>query len=209
MDAGEATEALKAYESGSAIYRRLADDNPAVIEFQAGLATSYNGAGAMLSQTGRPAEAMKAFESALAIRQKLARDHPDVSDFASQVGATLNNVADIDLDAKRFDEARARLRQAVEWQRKALSSYPAEPLYRLFLGNHLKNLITASRGQGDPEGAAEAEHELAALLESDPGMEPVDARLAAVIKADQPPRDNAERLRLARRIRQGPSCDGR
>jgi hypothetical protein len=52
---------------------------------------------------------------------------------------------------------------------------------------------------GDAEGMAKAELELAKLRDSDPAMVALDARLAAIIKADQQPNDNAERLRLAQR----------
>ena len=101
----------------------------------------------------------------------------------------------IDLDAERFEEARARLRQAVEWQRKALAANPANPAYRQLLDNHLTNLITAARGLGDAEGVAEAERELAKLRDSDPAIVALDARLSAVIKGDQQPKDEADRLR--------------
>ena len=46
---------------------------------------------------------------------------------------------------------------------------------------------------------AEAERELAKLRESDPAMVALDARLSAIIKGDQQPKDNAERLALAQR----------
>jgi hypothetical protein len=111
----------------------------------------------------------------------------------------LNNIAVIDLQAKRFEEARARLREAVEWQGKALAAKPAAPTYRQFLENHLVNLIAATRGLGDSGGQSAAEHELAKLRDSDPAMAALDAQLAGYIKRDQQPRGQADRLQLAQR----------
>ncbi len=109
------------------------------------------------------------------------------------------NLAVLDLDANRLEEARVRLRQAVEWQREALALSPANPTYRQSLVSHLPNLIFAAKGLGDSEGVAEAERELAKLIDSDPAMVALDARLSAIIKGDQQPKDNTERLRLAQR----------
>ena len=52
----------------------------------------------------------------------------------------------LDLDAKRFAEARDKLREAIVWQKKALAAYPRHPQYRQFLANHLTNLRLAAQG---------------------------------------------------------------
>jgi tetratricopeptide (TPR) repeat protein len=196
---GKLAEAMKDFQSALAIQQKLADANPTVIAFQQGLAHSHNNIGVLLGQTGKRAEELKAHQSALAISQKVARAHPEVPEFASDVGVGLNNLAAIDFAAKRFKEARDRLQEAVRWQRQALSSNPANPKYRQFMAKYLTNLITACRGLGDTKGATEAEGELAKLRESDPAMKALDARLAPIIKGDQQPSDEAERLRLAQR----------
>ena len=63
----------------------------------------------------------------------------------------------------------------------------------------MTNLIQAARGLGDSEGVAEAERELAELRDSDPAMVALDARLSAILRGDQQPKDNRERLQLAQR----------
>ena len=93
--------------------------------------------GNLMSGTDKPAEAMESYRPALAILRTLARDHPESSDFASRLGVTLTNIAKIDLNAKRFEEARVGLRQAIEWQGKALASYPSNPAYRDYQANNL------------------------------------------------------------------------
>jgi tetratricopeptide (TPR) repeat protein/predicted Ser/Thr protein kinase len=196
---GQPTEALKAHEAALAIQQVLADANPTATSFQHDLADSHDNIGLLLSVTGRPVETLKAHEAALAIRQKLAREHPESPDFASRLGGSLNNLALLDLNAKRFEEARVRLQEAVEWQRKALAANPANPVYRQFLTNHWSNLILAARGLGDSEGVAEAEREQAKLRDSDPALLALDARLSAIVRGDQQPSDNRERLQLSQR----------
>ncbi len=196
---GKPAEALTSDESALAIRRKLAEANPTVTEFQNNLAASHNRIGVRMAETGKPAEALSAYESALAIRQKLARDHPESPDYASNLGGTLNNLAVIDLDAKRFPEACIRLREAIKWQRKAMDCNSLNPTYRQFLTNHLDNLIKAAQVLGDSEGLAEAVGELAELRDTDPTKLALDARLSAILRGDQQPRDNPERLRLAQR----------
>jgi eukaryotic-like serine/threonine-protein kinase len=198
-ETGRPAEALRAYESALAIQRKLADANPAVSQIQSELALSHYNVGMLLNATGKPAEASKAYESALVIWQELARDHPESHEFASRMGGILSSLAVIDLNAKRFPEARVRLRDGVEWQRKALASNPTNPTYRQFLVAHLYYLIDAARGLGNSEDVAEAERELAKLRDSDPAMLALDTRLSAILRGDQEPRDNRERLQLAQR----------
>ncbi len=181
------------------IRQKLVDAHPSVIEFQSNLAITQNNLGVLLRDTGRPDEALKAYGAGLMIRRKLAKDNPESPDFASYLGALLNNMAIINNDAKRFEQARDQLREAVAWQRKALAVNPGDTRYRQFLANHWTNLRIAARGLNDAAGVAEAECELAALRDSEPAIVALDARLAVILKGNQQPGDNAERLRLAQR----------
>ena len=135
----------------------------------------------------------------MAIRRKLAGEQPESPDFASILGVSLYHLALIDMDEKRDEEACVRLREAVQWQRKALASNPTNQNYRHCLATHLSTLVVASRGRGDAEGVIKAERELAELRESDPATVALDARLAANVRGEQQPRDNLERLQLAQR----------
>ena len=63
----------------------------------------------------------------------------------------------------------------------------------------LTHMIEAYQGRKDPEGEAEACREMARLRDSDPAMMALDARLSAIIKGEQQPKDNADRLQLAQR----------
>ena len=105
----------------------------------------------------------------------------------------------IDLDSRRFDAARDRLRRAILLQKRALDTNPRHPQYRQLLTKDLANLVLAAKGLGDREGVIEAEREMTKVRDSDPTIVALDARLSAAIKGDQYPKDNAERLRLAQR----------
>jgi serine/threonine-protein kinase len=199
MRTGRAADALKSLQTALAIQAKLAAANPSVTEFQRQSAISHNNMGFMFRATGKPDDALKSYESALAIQQNLAREHPESAGFLSELGVTLNNIASIDFDAKRFVEARDWVRQAVECQRRALASYPAHPEYRQFMADHLANLIKATRLLGDLKGIAEAERQLVEFRETDPTMAAFDARLRAIVKGVQRPKDVGERLHFAQR----------
>jgi serine/threonine-protein kinase len=195
---GKPAEAVAAYGRARAVQERLVRDNPSDIQFQQDLANSLNNMANLLGENGKPAEALAALKCAREIRERLAREHPESPGYASDLGATLHNIATPDLHARRFGEARKRLREAILWQKKALAANPRHPTYRQFLANHLTNLIAAARGLGDEAEAVQAERELEQLRATDPRFEALDARLAAVLKGAGP-KDNAERLALAQR----------
>ncbi len=196
---GKPSEAHNFYDSAILIRQKLADANPTVPKFRGDVAGSHINTGNLLRDIGKTAEALKSYESALTICQALALEHPESPDFASDLGATLNNLATIDIRGRRFENARDRLRQAVESQSKALATNPMNPNYRQFLDNHLVNLISALQGLSDSAGAAEAERDLAKLRDSDPAKAALDARLAGIIKGHQQSTDEVERLALAKR----------
>jgi tetratricopeptide (TPR) repeat protein len=147
---------------------------------------------------GRRDAALEAQTKALAIFERLAQEHPELPDQASSLGAALNNLAVPDLAAQRYEQARTRLREAVDWQKKALAANPRHPAYRQFLANHLKNLIKAAQGLGRTDEAAQAQRDLDELNATDPRLAALDARLAAIVKGAAAT-DNAERLALAQR----------
>jgi len=189
---------LESFGKALAIQERLARNDPAVTAFARDLAASHNNIGSLQSDTGQPQLALESFDKALAIRERLARETPTVTDFASDVGATLNNIAQIDLVQRRYPEAKQRLLDAIVWQEKALAAKPRNPTYRQYLQNHYTNLKLAAQGLGDDALAQEAQRRLAALAATDPQIQTLDSRLAAVMKGEAA-KDNPERLALAQR----------
>jgi tetratricopeptide (TPR) repeat protein len=194
---GNKHDALESVESALKIGQKLAEDNPTVTDFQRRLANVYSAIGGLTES--KPVESMKAQQAALTIRLKLVKNHPGVPDFESEVGGVLNNMARVHLYANEFVEARARLREAITWQRKALASNPANPTYRQFLGAHMRNLLLAAQRLGDSDTEAEANRELDLLGLTDPVKKALDERLAAIIAGKPRPTDQAELLKLAQR----------
>ena len=167
-ESGKPAEALPSLESHRKFRQKLADDNPSVTWYQEELRAAAT-ASASACAIGKPAEALESYKSALLIWQKMARDHPESPVFQSSLGLILNNFAMIELDAKRFEQARDLLRKAIESQRKALAVYPANTGFRRPMDAQLSNLIKAYRGLNDAEGGAEAEQELAKFRRLRPG----------------------------------------
>jgi tetratricopeptide (TPR) repeat protein len=197
--ADKPAEILAAHEEARQVWDELARQHPSITEYQRSLAYSHNGIGNLLRDAGKTAEALAAYERARQIWEPLAWENPKSPEYASALGATLNNLAMLDMRESRYEQARGRLRQAVEWQQKAVAADPAHPQYRQFLANHLTLMVDAAQRLHDTEGTAEAKRELARFQATDPALKALDDRLAAVIRGDQAPTDEAERLRLARR----------
>jgi tetratricopeptide (TPR) repeat protein/tRNA A-37 threonylcarbamoyl transferase component Bud32 len=89
---GKPVEALTAFQKASAIWQKLADANPAVVEFQRGIASVHNRIGIVLVGMGKPEEALTAWRKALALRHKLADANPAVTEFQSDLATTHNNI---------------------------------------------------------------------------------------------------------------------
>jgi len=121
---GHTEDALESLGKALAIVQRLARENPRAIQLQRDLAINHYNIGNVQSASRHPDQALKSFGKALAIKERLAREHPEAPDHASVVGATLNDMAVIDLDAKRFEQARDKLRQATSWQKEGPGHEP-------------------------------------------------------------------------------------
>jgi tetratricopeptide (TPR) repeat protein len=196
---GQLDDALELFQSALSIQRKLAIDYPDVLDHRRFLANTYDGISTVMAAKGKLAEAQEAQEAALAIRRKLALEHPQSPEILSELANSLNNLAANYTDSKQLREARESLRLAVASQRKAMELDPASPNFRRFLIDELNDLIKLSRALGDPQEAAEANRELRMVLDSAPAAVALDARLTAIIKGDQQPKDEADRLRLAQR----------
>ncbi len=196
---GQMEDALELFQSALSIQQKLAIDHPHVLDHRRFSANTYDGISTVMAAKGKLAEAQEAQEAALAIRRDLALEHPQSPEILSELANSLNNLAANYSDLKQLRESRESLRQAIASQRKAMELDPASPLFRQFLIDELNDLMTLSRALGDAEGAAEANRELRMVRDSSPAAVALDARLAAIIKGDQRPKDEADRLRLAQR----------
>ena len=70
--------------------QKLADDNPAVIQFRMALANSHNTLAYALSETGKPTEAEAECRAAIAIMGKVVDDDPKVLEHREFLAALLS-----------------------------------------------------------------------------------------------------------------------
>ena len=194
---GQHNDALEAYRERLAIAERLARDNPGLEEFLYDLAVANINLASALDRSGRPSDQRNSLEQARSILERLTREHPESSRIAHAYGTLLNNLAAAEINAKQFETASALLARAIAAQRTALTLNPENPAYRQALAEHLTSAIHCFETLGKTREAADADKALAELSVRDPAMAATDARLAAVIKGAQVPKDDDERIRLA------------
>ncbi len=191
-------EGLAAFEQARAIQERLVQQNPTVTRYQSDLAESHNTLGTFLRVIGQPQEALAACEQARAIQKRLVQEYPTVTYFQSALGGTLSILADLELDAKRFTEARDLYREAIELQQRILAANPGDPparqsLWKLYIG-----LLSTAAGLQDVDLAREARQGWADLAASDPQGKALDQRQQAVL-GGEPAKDSQELLALGQR----------
>ncbi|MDB5351665.1 MAG: hypothetical protein JWN86_2912 [Planctomycetota bacterium] len=195
---GKPAEAEAALQKSRKIYESLVAEYPSTIDHQSGLASCYLTLAQIAAVTGRPSDSESSLGKAKAIFERLAAEHPESPDFASELGATLHNLGEMQLDLRKFTQARELLLQALTWQRKALAASPGNPRYRQCINAHLTGLIQAATAIGDKEAAEEARAEMVRIDASDPRKAALDERLTSIAKGAKP-KDDAERLALALR----------
>jgi tetratricopeptide (TPR) repeat protein len=108
---------------------------------------------------------MASVRRALELRERSASEHPSDSEHQSKLGEILNDTALCEMRPGRWNDARKLLDRAIEHQRKALYSAPANPTYRQLLRNHLANLVNVYQALARPTEALRAERELAELFD--------------------------------------------
>jgi tetratricopeptide (TPR) repeat protein len=89
---GKLAEALEADERALEIRQGLADDSPAVTQYQRDLAHSHLNIARVLWKTGKMGEALKALETAREIQQRLADAKPAVTDIQRDLAHSHGNI---------------------------------------------------------------------------------------------------------------------
>ena len=154
---GEHREALTAFREAVALYRRLAESEPA--RYTGDLAGSLNNLGGDLWAVGEHREALTAFREAVALYRKVAESEParytgDLAGSLSNLGGGLRAVGE-------HREALTAFREAVALRRKLAESEPAR--YTGDLAGFLNNLGLGLREVGEHREALTAFREAVAL----------------------------------------------
>ncbi|MBM7086915.1 tetratricopeptide repeat protein [Micromonospora sp. MMS20-R2-29] len=167
-NAGLRDQALLPAEEAVAIFRRLAEADPAV--YLLDLAGSLNNLGMILSGLGRREEALAPSEEAAAIFRRLAEANPAV--YLSDLALSLNNLGIWLSGLGRWEEALAPSEEAVAIRRRLGEADPA--VYLSDLAESLNTLGIILSGLGRREEALAPSEEAVAirrrLAEADPAV---------------------------------------
>jgi tetratricopeptide (TPR) repeat protein len=153
---GDKQDAISAYREARSLYKKLADDNPAVTDFRSCLAASHHNLGDLMYQMGKLAEAEAEYRLAIPISLKLAADNPAVTESRSSLADSHHRLGMLLWDTGQPAEAVAELRKAIALDQKLADDNPAVTEFRLLLANHQNELGVLLKDTGKP---AEAEIE--------------------------------------------------
>jgi tetratricopeptide (TPR) repeat protein len=117
---GKLEAALTPRRQALAIFQKLTDANPAVTEFQYGLAKVHHLGGGLLARTGKPEEGLTEYRQALAIWQKLVDANRANTEFQSGLAWSRYDVGLLLRQTGKPEEALTEYRQALAiWQKLA------------------------------------------------------------------------------------------
>lgn len=190
-------EARVSFQRSIELFEELTREQPTVIEYQTGLAGGFLSLSQADALSGRPDECAASLSKARPIFELLVREHPESPDFASALGATLHNLGEYHFDARRYDQARVLLKEAIGLQSKALETNPSNQHYRECMEAHLLVLRNVARATRDAADLAQAESGLAELEASDARLKKLRERLRAVLGGEFP-KDHQQCIALAR-----------
>ena len=183
QESGKPDEAVQAYNRQLDVVKKLVEARPTDPGALLLLMNWHNDLGQFHKKVGQPDKALAAYEECRVISQKYARERPEIPDFACCEAGALCNMAEIDMEAKRFEVAHTRLREAITLQQKALLIEPTHKYCRAYLKEHLVMLIPVARELGHTNEATASQLALQDLEAGVVGKD-LDARLSDVLKAD-------------------------
>jgi tetratricopeptide (TPR) repeat protein len=141
LNKGRIPEAEKSVRTALRLARKFVEDFPASPHYRLDLAGTYGNLAYVLENAGRPDQAEEYRQESRRIAEKLAADFPTVPDYQSYLGGALNNLALQLLHLGKPAAARPLLEKAIEQQQAALRLTPKHRGYRLYLSNHITNLV--------------------------------------------------------------------
>ena len=134
--------------------QKLAEDNPAVIQFRADLANSHTSLGGLLFGTGKPTEAEAEFRAAVTILGKVVVDDPKVLYHRELLVVALGQLGGLLLKLGRPAEALDAYGRYLTLSEQLIKENPAEKHYPTERVRSLVGRGWARRALGDPAGAA-------------------------------------------------------
>ncbi|HKB02639.1 MAG TPA: protein kinase [Gemmataceae bacterium] len=152
------------------LMQRLVADFPRVPDYRKDLAQHRYNLAILWRATGRPGDAEKAYRGVRDDMVWLVERAPNVPEYRGLLAAALNNLHALQQNRNEIDEARRSVQAAIAHAQKARDLDPANPAYRVSLGNYHRNYIVILLNLKDHRAAAEA---TAALVRVDPDNAPL------------------------------------
>lgn len=141
--------------------------SPQEEQYRRFLANHHEALGLALQRFRPLAEVESAYLRAVSIRERLCSDFPGGYDYWSELGAGLGNLAFVLRKQSRLNEARDRLRRAIDCQQKALEGNAQNQVYRDRLRRHYRGLGETLVLSGKHVEAARTANELVEVFPTD------------------------------------------
>jgi serine/threonine protein kinase/tetratricopeptide (TPR) repeat protein len=136
---GELKEAEQDYNHALSIYKQLAAEFPARLEFRRELAGSHVNRGILLRDTGRLKEAEQDYDEALSICTQLAAEFPAQAEVRERLASSHLNRANLLSDTGRLKVAEQDYERALSIRKQLAADFPARPEFRNELANSHNN----------------------------------------------------------------------
>jgi eukaryotic-like serine/threonine-protein kinase len=160
---GDYDEAVHELRAALAIYQKLADEYPDVVDFRFGLGRIHFYLGNVLPLTGRAEEGEAEFRLCLEIFQSLADGNAAVTRFRRYLGLGLSYYAELLPELGKPTEAEAECKKSLELLQKLVDDDPTVDDFRGVLAETHQTLGDILLQAGQPE-KAEMEYRKAHLL---------------------------------------------
>jgi tetratricopeptide (TPR) repeat protein len=169
IDSKQPGEAELLYQEALGLTKRLTEDYPTMVQYQAQLATVQNTLGFLMRATNRIQEAETYWNGALTVRKALARASGATPRDHHSLAITLSYLGELRQAQKQFPASCELLQQALASEEAALKLAPRNPSYLAFYRQNRLLLAQTLVKLGDHAAVANA---TARFLEI--GLNPAD-----------------------------------
>jgi serine/threonine protein kinase/tetratricopeptide (TPR) repeat protein len=151
MRLDQPAEALAARMAAVGVWEKLAAENPAVTDYRGRLAIGLLDIGnTLLYQLPSKGDPTPNYRRARELLETLIREQPEVGRHHSSLAAVLDGLAYQQIQAKKLDEARTLLEDAVRHQRRAVELAEDVDQFHRFLASHYMNLARVEQQLDQP-----------------------------------------------------------
>jgi tetratricopeptide (TPR) repeat protein/predicted Ser/Thr protein kinase len=140
LETEQVAEARPLLERALALRQELARGRPDDAGLECELAASLGNLGILQNRLGQTGPALASLQEALAIWRRQVKDRPDDAEVRNSLAGVLDSLGGVLAGQKRYREAAATFREAIDQERVAVVKAPQVFLYREWLGNHYFNL---------------------------------------------------------------------